>query len=312
MMKIIIFGLGSIGQRHARILSTDYKCKLYTFHHKRRGVVSNTAVQHVYSWDEVRKIKPDIAFITNPTYLHIRTALKCAALGMHLFIEKPMSNTVAGIGTLRSLCRAKNLTCYTAYCLRFNPVIEGMKKMLRGKKIFHARITCSSYLPNWRKGRDVKTIYSNFKKKGGGALLELSHEFDYAQHLFGRIERITGKFGRLGSVTHDAEDFADIILMTTERIIINMYLSLFSRLDERTIVVDFEGGYIKGDLISGELKYAIAGKVQSRYFNVDRDKYLKKQTEYFLNNIGNPGIMNNIDESRLLLKKIAEFKNGRK
>ena len=45
---------------------------------------------------------------------------------------------------------------------------------------------CHSYLPQWRK-KNYKKSYSSNAKLGGGVSLDLSHEIDYIQWIFGNI-----------------------------------------------------------------------------------------------------------------------------
>ena len=39
------------------------------------------------------------------------------------------------------------------------------------------------FLPDWRKNIAYSKSYSSIKKQGGGVLLDLSHELDYATYL---------------------------------------------------------------------------------------------------------------------------------
>lgn len=71
------------------------------------------------------------------------TASQCARRGMHLFIEKPLSDSLKGFSDLLRLTQKKNLTVYIAYCLRFHPVIAKLKELLKGKKVVHARVDLS-------------------------------------------------------------------------------------------------------------------------------------------------------------------------
>jgi len=311
-MRVVIFGLGSIGKRHAEILSRDFNHELFAYRSSRNSPINDLGIKELYTWREITRIKPDAAFITNPTYLHIRTALQCASRGMHIFMEKPLSNSMRGIDRLCSICRKRKLICYTAYGLRFHPVVKEIAKLIKGKKIYHARITCSSYLPDWRKGRDFKKVYSACKNQGGGVLLDLSHECDYIQYLFGPIKEISGNFGRISSVTVDAEDFADVLIKTYNSIPVNLHLNFLSLFNERRLVVDYEGGYLAGDLMQYKLEHLSNNKLQVKTFPADRNKFLKEQIKYFFDNIGSLKIMNNLNESKSLLKKILTFKQGRK
>ena len=307
-MRIIFFGLGSIGARHARILKEHFSHEMYAFRSAKDALPNDLGIAEVSNWEEVEKIKPEIALIANPTSMHIETALKCARLGMHLFIEKPLSNSVDGVAELVQLCREKNLTCYTAYCLRFHPVINELKEYLRDKKILHVRAIVSSYLPNWRPGTDYKKSYSANAAQGGGVLLDLSHEFDYLEYLFGVLQDMKGWYGRVSNMTVDVEDAADVLMKTASGVPINLHMNFMSRLEERKVIIDFEGGYVIGDIRNNRVEWMDGDKKEEKTFTTTRDEYFKEQLEYFFANIGNAKIMNNLAESSALLNKILDFK----
>ncbi len=308
-MKIIFFGLGSIGTRHARILNTYFTHDLFAFRSSQKGQGNDLGMPEVSSWPQVKKLKPDIAFITNPTSLHVETAIECANLGMHLFVEKPLSHRMDQVEELMQLCQEKNLTCYTAYGMRFHPVIKGLKERLKGKQPRHVRAVVSSDLSQWRPGTDHKKKYSANAALGGGVLLDLSHEFNYIEHLFGIIEGMKGWYGRVGDVTVDTEDTADITLKAGGTPV-NLHMNFMSRFEERTVSVDFEDGYMIGDIRNNTIRWVENGAKGERVFTTTRDEYFKEQLEYFFANLANPSIMNNIQESAELLKKILEFKRS--
>ena len=307
-MKVLICGMGSIGLRHARILSGILGHEVYALRSTQRPLESGLNVKEIFTWSDVETIRPGAAFIANPTNLHIETALRCASLGMHLFIEKPLSHTTDDVEALESLCLAKGLTCYVAYCLRFHSVVEKLREVLQDKRIYHARVVCSSFLPSWRPGQDFRKSYSVSTGDGGGVLLDLSHEVDYTSYLFGGIAEMTGRYGRVSDLTIDAEDFADVLIKTHNSTYVNLHLNFNSLIEERTIIVDFEGGYAKGDLVRNTLGVRFHEETKAYEYSVDRDVYLMEQSRYFFDNLGNPLIMNGIGEAKALLSQILDFK----
>ena len=58
------------------------------------------------------------------------------------------------------------------------------KKKVQLNKVFFVEAETSSYLPSWRKTVDYTKSYSAFPNRGGGVLLDLSHEIDYLKWLF--------------------------------------------------------------------------------------------------------------------------------
>ena len=87
-MKVVIFGLGSIGKKHAELLRSKFPVEVYAYRTTKKDGVRG--VKNLRSWKKVKEVAADAAIICNPTDKHIETAMKCAKLGMHLFIEKPL------------------------------------------------------------------------------------------------------------------------------------------------------------------------------------------------------------------------------
>ncbi len=309
-MKILIFGLGSIGQRHVEILRKHFKHELYAFRSGNSTAKNSLGIAEISTWQEVDLLKPQVAFITNPTSEHMRVALQCAQRGMHLFIEKPLSDSLKGIADLACISQKKNLTVYVAYCLRFHPVIGKIKELLKGKKAVHARVVCSSMLHAWRPAGNPKKSYSAHLALGGGVILDLSHEFDYIRFLLGEIKGITGVKGRMGNVTVDSEDFADALVTLENGVLVNCHLNFASYDTKRTIEIDLKDGFIKGDLIENTVVWQNKDKTSNFRFPVDRNAYLRKQAEYFFKNLNHPQLANNLQQANVLLEKILEFRNA--
>ncbi len=309
-MKIVFFGLGSIGQRHAKILLDDYHHQLYAFRSGASSARNDLGIRELNSWDEVEKLKPDIAFITNPTSLHIETATKCAKLGCRLFIEKPIDKDIKGLEKLVELVKKNHLVTYVAYCMRFHPVIEQLKKYINKRRILHIRAVCTSFYPLWRPGRDYLKTYSANSGMGGGVILDLSHEIDYISYLAGPVDKISGNFSKRGKVTVDAEDWADIHV-STKLGPANIHINFFSQLHQRYIQIDFEDLTIIGDVFNAEIReYKKETLHKSLGLDYDKGQEYREQIKYFFDNINNPKMMNNLEEAADLFKKIIAFKNG--
>ena len=99
-MKVLFLGLGSIGKRHVRLLLKNFDHEVSALRSRKgQGTDIQIGVKELVSWNEVDSTKYDVAFVTNPTSLHLRSALECAQRGMHLFIEKPIDCPVGGLET---------------------------------------------------------------------------------------------------------------------------------------------------------------------------------------------------------------------
>lgn len=307
-MKILFFGLGSIGQRHAKILLDDYDHEIFAFRTEKGQYKQELSVEEIFSWDNVEKINPDIAFITNVTSLHIKTAIKCAKNGYKLFIEKPIDSTKEGLNELLKIVKYKKLPTYVAYNLRFHPVIKKIKEYFNKNKYLHMRVVCTSFLPDWRPEQDYKKSYSSISKLGGGVLLDLSHEIDYVNYFLGTISKINGIYGRKSDITVDSDDFADL-LVDSKNGMSNIHINFLSHVTLRKVYVDFQELSIIGDINKGILKVYKRGKIVNSFeYKTDRNTTYKKQFDYFFNHINDFNMMNNLHEAAELFNKIIDFK----
>lgn len=307
-MKIVFFGLGSIGQRHAGILKSKFKHDLYAFRSGKSDSKNELAIQEISSWKEVENLKPDIAFITNPTSLHIETAIKCANLGCKLFIDKPIGDKINGLTKLEKIVKGKNLVSYIGYNLRFHPVIKKLKTYVEKNDILHMGVLTTSYLPNWKKGTDYKKSYRTNKDLGGGVILDLSHEFDYIDYLLGDIKLLNGKFSKRSDLTVDVEDYVDV-LMSSGKGPVNLHINFFSHRNERIIQIDFQNLTVVGNLLNSSIEeYKKEKLISVKKFEVERNFSFESQLDYFFKNIDNPKMMNNLIDASVLYKKIINFK----
>ena len=109
-MKAVISGYGSIGKRHVKNLLaiSNYDINIYTeqknpkSYNKKKCFFFNT-LQDCFLGE------PTIGFVTNVSRSHVDTALELANVGCHLFIEKPLSNSLQNVEKLSRIIK-KNST----------------------------------------------------------------------------------------------------------------------------------------------------------------------------------------------------------
>lgn len=307
-MKILFFGLGSIGSRHARLIKENYNHQLFAFRSSKNKKPNSLQIPEIYSWSKVKKLNPEVAFITNPTSLHIKTAQKCANLGINIFIDKPIGDTLNGLENLLEVVKRKSLVTYLGYNLRFHPVIKRLQKYFENNKMLHLKIWTTSYLPNWRKNEDSKKSYRTNKNLGGGVILDLSHEFDYLEYLLGNLKINNGQFSKRSNLTNNVEDYADVLL-NTDKGPVNLHIDFFSHKNRREIQIDFENLTVVADLLNSAIQeYKKEKLVKTMKFDYERDDSFKQQLEYFFKNIDNPKMMNNLPNASILYQKIINFK----
>ena len=216
--RLLIVGLGSIGTRHARLIRQLIpEIQIGVFRHQSLQPLPDIEVDHCFTnIDEVREFRPQAAVISNPASHHLDIALTLARQGVHLLVEKPISMQASHrVLELINTCKDKGLILMTGYNLRFLPSLNAYRDLLlQGKvgKTFSIRAEVGQYLPDWRPGSDYRQTVSALKELGGGALLELSHEIDYLQWLFGRVDWVKAHIACHSDLEIDVEDTAYLLL----------------------------------------------------------------------------------------------------
>ena len=296
-MKAVFFGLGGIGRRHVKLvqkLCPDWE--LFALRTRLGYFAGDTpeGIEPLGTWYEVKKLAPDVAFICNPTFLHIPTALECANLGMHLFIEKPIGHSIEGLNYLIDFITDKNLTAYVAYPLHFHDSVAELQKVVAGERVLHAEMVCTSDLANWRSGAANK-YYSAYEDKGGGALLDVSHELYLADHLFGSTILLKGIRGCAAEATVDTDDYIDVFTKHLSGVVCNIHINLFTKnVPERWVKLHLESGR--------------RVMIHTNPWPEEMDKAFERQMAHFVNNLGNPHLEGNLASCVPLFRKIVAFR----
>ena len=129
--KIIIIGFGSIGKRHYYNIKSLGYTNIVVFDVNKDIIPSDVESVDSVSIDVL--INFDIAFICNPTSMHVDTLRLCVQAGCHSFIEKPLTSTLQNKDELEELihvCKEKSLIHMVGCNLRFDPAIKKMKEMI--------------------------------------------------------------------------------------------------------------------------------------------------------------------------------------
>jgi predicted dehydrogenase len=193
--------------------------------------------------------QPDYVVIANQTHLHhlVLTELAHAGYAGHVLVEKPLFDHSLEIPPhdFASLS--------VAYNLRFHPVLLRLQELLRGETILSVQAYVGQYLPEWRPGTDYRQSYSACAAQGGGALRDLSHEFDYLGWMFGGWCAVTALGGHVSPLEIDSDDLF-VMLMRTERCpVMTVQVSYLDRVARRRILINTVSHTIEADLIAGTI-----------------------------------------------------------
>ena len=247
MLRILIVGTGSIGERHLRCFGATGRveagiCEVNES--LRRKIAAQYDVAESFdSLGSALEAQWDAAVVATPAPLHVPMATQLARAGVHLLIEKPLSTALDGIDELAGGVQAGKLTAAVAYVCRAHPALAAMKQAIDSGR-FGAPLELTAvggqsfpfYRPAYR-----QTYYAD-RTTGGGAIQDaLTHVFNAGEWLIGPITRLAADAAHQHLEGVRVEDVVHAICRHGS-VPGNYCLNQFQAPDEITITVVCEGG----------------------------------------------------------------------
>jgi predicted dehydrogenase len=291
-MQFILFGAGSVGQRHLRnALSLGHQVVAVCDRDSRKleeakGIAPG-ALLFQQEADALEQ-SADAVLVCSPTALHVAQARLAIKHGLHVFVEKPLSHTLDHTEDLIKEATAAERVVLVGCNLRFFPSLQLVKQLLDDGRIgkpLAARAQCGYYLPFWHPDNDYRNSYSANEGAGGGVILDSVHEFDYLRWLFGDVTELFCYAGKVSNLEIDTDDNADILLRFSSGVLANVHLDYLQRTYRRSCELIGEDGVIVWDYIT---------QVVSLYGKKDR------QVEVYLESI-------NVERNQMFIEEVKHF-----
>ncbi len=296
MKKILIIGGGSIGKRHLRnLLSLGEKnlTVVETNPDRRGDIEKEFSVKTASSLEDAYKSNNyDIAFVCSPSRFHTEQAIFCVENDSDVFVEKPLSHNLDNVDKLIELVESKKVISMVGSNWKYYPLFKKMKEVLDSNvlgKILSARCQFGQYLPDWHPWEDHKQGYSANKKLGGGVLLD-SHEFDYLTWFLGKVNQVACMADRVGQVTVDTEDVAEVLLKFENGAIGEIHLDYLQRFYQRNFEFFGENGTMIWDTNKKSIVLKIKDEDEKIFAlpeNYDLNDMYISQTKEFLQCVEN-------------------------
>jgi predicted dehydrogenase len=191
MLKVGLIGTGTIGFSHATAISKVKDLSLVAVSDideaKGRHFASEVKCGNFFTdyRQMLKKMELDVVVVCLPHYLHAPVGLDVLESGRHLFVEKPMANTVAECDQLIAKARAKGLKIMVGHTHQYYSPLRTARDLLDKGEI--GRLTMI-----------VDTIYAYYNwenrapwfldpaKSGGGPLVNTGpHQIDHFFYLIG-------------------------------------------------------------------------------------------------------------------------------
>jgi len=157
MLKAGVLGAGHLGKIHLRLLNQSEKYNLVGFYDADEDNAKKVEAEFGYTYfNSIEKLidAVDVVDIVTPTLSHFDCAKQAISKGKHIFIEKPITNTVEEAETLRNLVANHGVKGQVGHVERFNPAFIGVKDML-DKPMFIETHRLAEFNP---RGTDVPVV----------------------------------------------------------------------------------------------------------------------------------------------------------
>lgn len=288
-IKLGIIGIGHMGQYHVNLCAKILpRTNIYIFdiNMDLAARISNEySVNLCQSYEELMN-NVDAVVIVVPTYLHYKYSMMALRQGLHVLVEKPISNDLDCAKEMVRYAKENNLILHIGHVERFNGMVQEIRNIISKPYYFQAqRIGSASRI------QDV------------GVVLDLMvHDIDIILSFVDSKVKAVSAYGE--SMITKFEDYALATLYFENGVIASLTASRISNYKARTMIISQERSYIHLDYASHDL--VIYRKQESAYnisqdqitykeehvmdrIFVHKDNPLRTELEYFIDEVtGNP------------------------
>jgi predicted dehydrogenase len=274
--KILIVGYGSSGRRYFNIIKKEFPSidlKIFS--------LSNLNKKQLFlqNFSDIKIFRPDLSIICNPASIRVKIIKFLTNLNSHLFIEKPLASNYEDVKKIIKIVKKKKLVVKIGYNLRFLNSLKILKQIIKSNKIgkiYSVNIIAGQSLLKWRKNINYKNSVSAQKKLGGGVLLELSHEIDYCNWIFGSFNHLFCRNSKISDLKVDVEDNAQILIFSKDKFPVSINLDFFRKDKSRICHVVGKNGSLIWDGVKNKLIHFSSNK--KKWINIKFKKNEMKST----------------------------------
>src|SRR5258706_11020961 len=147
---------------------------------------------------------------TTPNRVHLDTTVAAARAGRHVFLDKPIANTIEHARAITDACRKAKVVLALGYQRRRESHFRWMKNHIAE---FGKLVNAEANISRDRLGKiDLNSWRYQAAGMPGGVMLQIGiHYTDVLEYLLGPVKAVTGQFVRL-VLPGDNPDVASLLL----------------------------------------------------------------------------------------------------
>lgn len=285
-LRIGVCGIGSIGFRHARLLSRRNDVKLYLCDRNPTHLEEARSLSHVAEateeFDKLLDFRLDGLVISTPDQFHVPQAEAACRKGIRVLLEKPVAETAHQGSALRKYSRGPGARILVGYALRHSAVF------LKARELFDAELigTPVSFSVMLGAYDTLVLAKDRFKPADINKLfLDYSHEWDYIQWFLGRVRRVVATSHESGDLERKQKpNVVDALLELESGITGTAHLDYVQSPGQRCFTIIGDRGTLTIDFLQGMVAVKVYHEEFYRtYRSVEhRDAMMERQLEHFI------------------------------
>jgi predicted dehydrogenase len=234
LIRAAVIGVGYLGRFHAQKYAQAQACQLVAVVDVR--AVAREAALREFACEALADYREllgrvDVVSVVTPTPVHFAIARDFLASGVHVLVEKPITETAAEARELIELARANRCVLQVGHLERFNPAIRAAEPYLKAPRF----IECHRLAPYRARGTDVNVV-----------LDLMIHDIDIVQTIVGAPVTAVDAIGT--AVFSEGIDIANARLRFENGCVANATASRVSMKTERKLRVFEDEAYLSIDL----------------------------------------------------------------
>ena len=180
---------------------------------KRAAFAAKYGCRAVPSYEAILADKDIEAVInTTPNGVHLETTRAAADAGKHVFLDKPIANTVSDGRRITEICRKARVVLALGYQRRRESQFRWIKRQI-DEGLFGKLVNAEANISRDRLGKiDLGSWRYQAAGMPGGVMLQIGiHYTDVLEYLLGPVKAVSGRFARL-VLPGDNPDVASLVL----------------------------------------------------------------------------------------------------
>jgi predicted dehydrogenase len=249
---------------------------------KRRAFAAKYGCRAAASYEEILKDDSIEAIVnTTPNNVHLETTRMAAAAGKHVFLDKPIANTVAEGIEIARICEQAGVVLALGYQRRRESHFRWIKTEIDAGR-FGKLVQAEGNISRDRLGKIDPSSW-RFQAAGmpGGVMLQIGiHYVDVLEMLLGPVTRVSGMLAQL-VLPGDNPDVAGLMLEHDSGAISTLTASYASASEYYMLNVYGKEASAYYDLFSG-LRHLTRGETVARPIATQNNDTIREELEEFV------------------------------